>query len=355
MAQDSTRELLSFLGLASDDEDLGAFLTRTRIYDTPKTVAQLKEEEFIGPDDDETDIEYELMQESKASMVVESPAKGFCIIFKSRHDYSLTHSTVPEGASPFIVQEIGLFDHDVQVYLRYQGALPGDVRFGMHRTDFAFNKMGRPLASRPVYETSVDLYLIDDRIVNFGFRSDQTLAYVHVRNRNIFDDIMLSPNLDVPKLPALWMKGGDLIGLPLADATVQHFLILNGLDPDDIEPGACPEELMQLTKSMGITIYLGDGPLGQQVASIAYKRRGDLESDGYHGPMVMGFDFGDSPVVLVEKAKSQPIHKTSDDQLISFYWNDAGGIIVQAVCSLIDWQLCRIVLHAQFTSGSVLN
>lgn len=350
-----TSELLSLLGLASEDPQVEAFLSRMRIYDRPKTVAQLEEEEFIDPDDDETDIEYELAQESKASMVVESPAHGFCLIFKSRSDYSLTHSTVPAGASPFVVQEIGFFDRDVQVYLGYQGSLPGGVRFGMSRKDFALKTLGPPLASRFVYGTLVDLYLINNQIVNFGFRPDHTLAYAHARDRTTFDGIMVSPNLDAQRWPAPSMIGGDLIGRPLADATVQNFLILNGLDPDDIEPGACPEELMQLTKSKGITIYLSNGLLGQQVSSIAYKRRGDLGSQGYAGPMFMGFEFGDSPATLQQKAGSRPIKETMDDQLVSFYWNAYDSLIVQAVCSLIDWQLCRVVLHAKFTSNSVLN
>jgi len=350
-----TSELLGLLGLASEDPQVEAFLSRMRIYERPKTVAQLEKDGFIDPNDDDADIEYELMQESKASMIVQSPANGFCLIFKKRSDYSLTHSVVPAGNSPFVVQELGFFDRGVQVYQKYNYFLPGEMRLGSLRADFAFKRLGRPIATRVIYETLVDLYLIDDRIVNYGFRPDQTLAYAHVRNRNTFDDIMLAPKYDVSKLSLLPMEISELIGRPLADTTVQHVLHSKGIDPDDVEPGACPEELMQLTKPMGITIYLADGPLGQQISSIAYKRRGDLGSEGYCGPMVMGFEFGDSPPALQKKAGSRPIKETIDDQLVSFYWRASDGLIIQAVCSLIDWQLYRVVLHAQFTSDSVLN
>lgn len=116
-------------------------------------------------------------------MIVQSPANGFCLIFKKRSDYSLTHSVVQAGNSPFVVQELGFFDRGVQVYQKYNYFLPGEMRLGSLRADFAFKRLGRPIATRVIYETLVDLYLIDDRIVNYGFRPDQTLAYAHVRNQ----------------------------------------------------------------------------------------------------------------------------------------------------------------------------
>ena len=56
-----TSELLGLLGLASEDPQVEAFLSRMRIYERPKTVAQLEKDGFIDPNDDDADIEYELM------------------------------------------------------------------------------------------------------------------------------------------------------------------------------------------------------------------------------------------------------------------------------------------------------
>ena len=52
-----TSELLGLLGLASEDPQVEAFLSRMRIYERPKTVAQLEKDGFIDPNDDDADID----------------------------------------------------------------------------------------------------------------------------------------------------------------------------------------------------------------------------------------------------------------------------------------------------------
>lgn len=344
MTTPSLSAFLSLLGAASDDEALESFLRSMNVHDRPKTVAQLEEEDYIE-DDDEADIEYELAKASKESMIVESERHGFCLIFKTRQDYSLVYRQSPPGNSPFVLEQIAFFEKGIQIYQRYQGVLPGGFRFGLSRNDQDYVKLGQPIAIRAVYETPADLFLIDDCIVNFGFNPDGTLAHVHVRNRNIFDDVMLAPNLDLPKTAVAEMVGGHLIGQLSSAPDVQAFFRAHGIDEGAVVPGACPEEITGLTKLLGITVYFSDAKAKQRVSSIAYKRRGDLGSKGYSGSLPMGFAFGDAPQTLFRKAEKPPLHEHPDDQLVSYFWQLESGFVMQAVCSLIDWQLYRVIVR----------
>ena len=41
------------------------------------------------------------------------------------------------------------------------------------------------------------------------------------------------------------------------------------------------------------------------------------------------------------------------DQLMSYFWETESGVIVQAMCSLIDWQLYRVTVHAPFLADEI--
>ncbi len=91
----------------------------------------------------------------------------------------------------------------------------------------------------------------------------------------------------------------------------------------------------------------------RHLSAITYKRQGDLESRGFHGELPFDFEFGDSPQTLIAKAGEVPGLKDRSDQLMSYYWETESGVIVQAMCSLIDWQLYRVTVHAAFLADEI--
>ena len=38
---------------------------------------------------------------------------------------------------------------------------------------------------------------------------------------------------------------------------------------------------------------------------------------------------------------------------MSYFWETESGVIVQAMCSLIDWQLYRVTVHASFLADEI--
>ena len=125
-----------------------------------------------------------------------------------------------------------------------------------------------------------------------------------------------------------------------------------------------PEEITRLTEPKGITLYFRDVPhkagqkkkatsSEQRLVSMSYKRRGDLGSKGFQGKLPFSFEFGDSPQTLVAKVGRLPENTHSSDQLMSYYWKYNSGLIVQAVSSLIDWQLYRVTVHAPFMASEL--
>jgi len=352
MSDDLLPTLLRFMDKPCDDPALERFLTEQRIYERPKTEAQLEAEGYLDEHEDADD--YELRRESEVSMQVQSERLGLCLIFEKRHDYALVYSHVPPGEAPFILNELAFFAKDVQIYQQYQGVLPGGLRFGIKRTDPRFQKLfGTAIASRIVHESVVDLYLIDNRIVNFGFDpKDESLIHVHIRNQNHFDAVMFNPRqLDAIPIPN--MLGGTLIGQPFSTPMIQNFLLTHGVKINDEEP--LGREITALTCSLGVTLYFKDTAQGQQLSAMLYKRRGDTGSQGYTGSLPMGFQFGDAPQTLFKKAGREYIKQTASADLCSFYWPQESGHLVQAMCSLIDWQLYRIFIHAPFAADSVLR
>ena len=367
-----TNELLGFLGRGDDDPDLQRFLVANRIHDRPKTVAQLADEEFIE-DDGDTDVEYELDQAAQASLLVQSERLGFCLMFETRDDYYLVKDTSPATKSLFMLEEIALFAKGVQIYQQYLGVLPGALSFDTRREDSQYQALGEPIARRIIYETPTDLFVLNDLIVNFGFDEDDAdaenplLRLVHIRQQNIFDKKMLAPNLTTAKMPTMTsILGGAQVGREVSSQEVADLFLSLGIGAEEMYEGVCPDEITRLTQPKGITLYFNDVPnavvqddnatgVQRRMVGITFKRRGDLESKGYEGDLPFSFEFGDSPDTLIAKAGRVPDNKHASDQLMSYYWKDDSGLIVQAVCSLIDWQLYRITLHASFMADELVG
>jgi hypothetical protein len=362
----NTKELLELLGSGDGDPRLEQFLTAHQIHGRPKTAAQLREEGFIE-DDGETDVDYELEKAAKASLMVESERLGFCLIFVSAKDYALVYEEPlqnrGEVTPQFILEQIVFFAQGVQIYQQYAGGLPGGLGFPVKPSDPGYAALGPPLARRDVYDTACDLFLIDGLIVNFGFGAepDPSLAHVHVRRQHCFDQTMLAQS---PAKPATagqpLILGQTELGCTVKSVEVQRLFVQLGIDQSDMYQGACPDEITRLTKPEGITLYfddvanslVGDNPKAngeeRRLVSMTFKRRGDLSSQGYNGPLPFLFAFGDAPSALIAKAGRPPDAQHSSDQLLSYYWKWNSGLVVHALCSLLDWQLYRVTLHAPF-------
>lgn len=362
-------ELLGLLGCGDTNLELNQFLQAHQIHDRPKTAMQLREEDFIE-DDGETDVDYELEKAAKASLMVESERFGFCLIFVTAQDYALVHELDSRGKNTpkFILEQVVFFAQGVQIYQQYAGELPGGLSFPVKPSDPGYAALGTPLARRNVYDTACDLFLIDGLIVNFGFGDEPnpSLAHVHVRRQHRFDKTMLAQS---PAKPAAAMQplilGQAELGCAVASTEVQRLFAQLGIGQSDMDQGACPDEITRLTKPQGITLYFDDvahslvedSPQAngeeRRLVSMTFKRRGDLSSQGYSGPLPFLFEFGDTPPSLIVKAGRAPDAQHSSDQLLSYYWKFDAGLVVHAACSLIDWQLYRITLHAPFMAAEL--
>jgi len=359
--------LAELLGCSSEDSGLEEFLVRKRIHDRPMTPDQVESEGWVE-DDGDTDVEYELERRSKESLLVQSERDGFCLIFQSRKNYDLVHEPSCGGDAPFVLEQVAFFAKGVQIYRGFGGAVFRGVGMTNRRSDTAYVALGQPLARRTVYETSTDLFVLGDWVLNFGFQEegpDPCLAHVHIRRKNIFDDVMVSPRfVDLPPDAYASMLGLAELGHTTDSPNVLAFLSGLGLDNEIDEDIGCPEEMNGRARSHGIVIYFKEmrGAGGHAsalpakiVSAITYKRRGDLGSVGYSGVLPFSMNFGDRPDVAIAKAKNSPAKVTASEELLSYYWHVASGIVVQAVFSLIDWQLARVTLHAPTRASFVLN
>jgi hypothetical protein len=366
MSPIDTDLLLGLLGRSADDPVVEQFLVERRIHDRPKTLQQLADDEFIE-DDDEADMEYELERAAQDSLIVQSERLGLCLMFQPRQNFALVNAGLPESQSPFVLEEVGLFAKGVQIYQQYSGALPEGVSFSTRRSDAAYAALGSPIASRNIHETPTDLFVLHERIVNFGFAEGDigTIALVHVRNKNDFDRKMLRPNFDgMGRSPLAGVLGARQVGETVVSRAVQELFSELAIDADDMYDGVCPEEITRLTQSHGITLYFQTPSQqgteqkpniasGQRLAGVTFKRRGDLGSLGYHGALPFAFEFGDTPQTQTIKTARPPDREHQSDELQSYYWKTESGVIVQAVSSLIDWQLCRVTLHAPFVAAEL--
>ncbi|WP_152643500.1 hypothetical protein [Paracidovorax citrulli] len=359
--------LVECLGGSCEAPGLEAFLVRKSIHDRPMTPEQVESEGLVE-DDDDTDVEYELARRSKESMVVQSERHGFCLIFQSRENYDLVHHTPCNGDAPFVLEQVAFFAKGVQIYQGFEGPVFRGIGMTNRRSDTAYVALGQPLARRTVYETSTDLFVLGDWVLNFGFQEggpDPRLAHVHIRRRNIFDDVMLSPRfVDLPPDAYASMLGLAELGHTTDSPNVLAFLSGLGLENEIDEDIGCPEEMNGRARSHGIVIYFKEvsraggyasAPPGKIVSAITYKRRGDLGSAGYSGDLPFSMHFGDRPDVAIAKARISPVKITESEELLSYYWHVASGIVVQAVFSLVDWQLARVTLHAPMRASFVLN
>lgn len=364
--------LVEWLGCSCEDPGLEAFLVQKRIHDRPMTPEQVEHEGLVE-DDGDTDVEYELERVSKESMVVQSERHGFCLIFQTRENYDLVHRAACGVQAPFVLEQVAFFAKGVQIYQGFEGPVFRGVGMTTRRSDATYAALGQPLVRRLVYETSTDLFVVGDWVLNFGFQDegpDARLAHVHIRRKNVFDDVMLRPRIeDAPPTADAAMPGLAQLGLSVASSEVLGFLATLGLDheaEDDQydEDNGCPEELNGCAQSHGIVVYLKDVAGAAEdpdaasdtiVSAITYKRRGDLGSLGYSGVLPFGLQFGDRPDVAIAKAKHRPAKVSESEELRSYYWPVASGMVMQAVFSLVDWQLARVTLHAPVRASSVLN
>ena len=358
----NTREILQLIGQGSDLPALDQFLVKHRVHDRPKTVLQLKDEEALDEDDDDMDVEYELEKMSQDSQHVFSERYSFSLIFKTKSEYELIYGPRPDINADFVLEEVVFYAKETRGQ-GYPAQLPGGVYFGVKRRDAAYQRLGQPVARRLVYDSQTDLFAIDNIIVNFGFDDHDTLAHVHVRWMHAFDRVMLSAVKSALAHTEGAPIGAGAIGDAVHSDKVQALLAALEIDADELDDGACPEEITSQTQARGITLYFRDLPLSskrgkkrnttQHLAAIAYKRRGDLQSEGFQDVLPFGFQFGDSPETLKAKAMEPPGIEHSSDQLMSYFWETESGMIVQAMCSLIDWQLYRVTLHAAFLADEI--
>lgn len=227
---------------------------------------------------------------------------------------------------------------------------------------------GLPIARRDVHKTSFDLFILNEPIVNFGFdeSTGTSLRLVHVREQNSFDRRMLAPYAKASASPTDWkpITGTSAVGRVIADAEVVECFATLGVDADDMYDGVCPEEITRLTKSHGITLYFRtlsprDGTHksystksagGQRLSGITFKRRGDLRSLGYRDALPFAFQCGDTPQTQTAKTGRPPDRQYQSEELLSYYGKTDARSLVRAVSSLIDWQLCRVALHAPFVT-----
>lgn len=338
-------------------------MQKNRVYGRPKTVQQLEDEGAVE-DDGYTDVEYELKVMSKESLVVESERHGFCLIFVPKESCLLTHEIPVTGDSPFVLEQVAFFAKGVQIYQGYQGEVIAGIGVDHFRNSETYQRLGVPFATRTVHETLTDLFVLDDLIVNVGFQEgDQPqIAHIHVRRHNRFDAVMLAPVYQLERGNYVDMPGLTEIGLPADSPEVQGLLARFGLQDEIDEEEGCPDEISRLAVSQGLIFYFRDVStniakrefLQRHLSAMTYKRRGDLDSLGYGGALPFGFDFGDRPSVLIEKAGAPPLNLIESEQLASYVWRLESNHLVQAVFSLIDWQLARVTVHAPFNADYML-
>ncbi len=354
-----TEQLLEFLGKGSDSPALEEFLISHRVHDRPKTVLQLKDDDVIDEDDDDLDVEYELEKMSEDSQEVFSERYSFSLLFKPKSEYELTYGTSPSIDADFILSEVVFYAKAIRGQ-GYPGELPGGLHFGIKRQSTSYHALGLPLASRLVYDSLADLHVLASMVVNYGFGEDDALVRVHVRLVHKFDRIMLSVFEPTPR-PSAAPVGMNAIGEPVASISFQALLLELQLDENELDK---ERVITRLEVLRGMTLYFRNVPLlpkstkgrskkVQHLAAITYKRRGDLQSLGFHGDLPFGFEFGDSPQKLIAKAAESPVIEHRSDQLMSYFWKMNSGSIVQAVSSLIDWQLYRVTVHAAFLASEI--
>jgi hypothetical protein len=361
-----TEQLLRLIGHSSTEENVKIFLNKCKVFDRPQSIAELSAAGYLE-DDEEADVEYETKKASEESMIVQSERYGFCLMFSTRQDYCLTfREAVPENAE-FILCEIALFARGVQIYQQFSGVLSGFLTFASTRASYEYLALGTPISRRVIQDCSVDLFLIDYRVVNFGFDvSNGTLLHVHISEQNYFDRIMLGElrlsNAEEPRIS--FNESRLCLGASVFSVQARRLVTLLGVDEEELDVGVCPEEIAGGAKSLGVILYTqrvlqsaaGAHHHGneERIVSITFKRRGDLGSLGFLGEIPFGFVFGDSPPTILEKAGTPPIMEHRSYELLSYFWRTENRDLVQAICSLIDWQLCRISIHAECIAENVV-
>lgn len=352
-----TPTLLALLGESSKSESFLATLRALKIRQLPQTVEQLQAEVEPGDFDDDDDVEYELAQRSEESQIIDVEKFGLVMIYKTADEYRTIHGSAPEGAD-FVLNELAFYQADIRGAIAYPDALPYGLSFEQSVSSEQPTALGPLLAQRKLYDVMARQYMPEDHVVNAGFDEDGSLIHVHVRLQGLFDrcqrGTLLFPFKDEGH--EFYTKAlGQLISKPPVQAIFEKLKV----DPRQRESAHCPEEITTAEKTHGITLHVRGPkqaglktPLGKQavfvLAGVVFKRMGDLASEGYFGHLPYELGFWMTPDQVAQQVPSEPIWIHSSEQLGSYMWRLPDGQLMQAMFSLIDWQLYRLSVWAPF-------
>ncbi|MBV5299544.1 MAG: hypothetical protein JZU64_15820 [Rhodoferax sp.] len=349
-------QLLALLGISSSDPIFRKMLISMGIYALPQTVEELRvEEEF----DSDTDVEYELAKLSRQSQIVQIERLGVCLIYMTATEYAMSYESAPDGAD-FVLEQVAFYAAGVQNFMAFKGALPFGLTFEQRLANSPPQELGRLVAKRTLYDCLGCLYMPQDWVVNVAYDPDSgAMLHVHVRKQKPFDQCFLGKRAG-QFANQTYKSQADCLGRLITDPSVQAIFEDLGVDVEKRDSRLCPEEIADAELRRGITLHIR-GPkqagikssLGKVVfvfAGVVYKRRGDLASQGYSGTLPYNLAFWNSPEQVLQAVPHKPIWTNTSDQLISYMWRTENGQLLQAVCSLIDWQLYRLMIWAPFMS-----
>lgn len=352
-----TAILLALLGQSSTNAAFLATLRALKIRQLPQTVAQLQAEVEPGDFDDDDDVEYELMQRSEESQIIDVEKFGLVMIYKTADEYRTIHGSAPEGAD-FVLNELAFYQADIRGAIAYPDALPYGLSFEQSASSEQPAALGPLLAQRKLYDVMARQYMPGEHVVNASFDDDGRLIHVHVRLQGLFDrcqrGLLEFPYSD--EQPGFYTQAlGQLISQPQVQAVFEKL----NVDPKQRESAHCPEELTAAEKTHGVTLHVrGPRQAGLKsskggrvvfvLAGVVFKRMGDLASEGYFGHLPYDLGFWMTPDQVAEKVPGEPIWIHSSEQLGSYMWRLPNGQLMQAMFSLIDWQLYRLSVWAPF-------
>ena len=350
-------QLIALVGSSPSGPVVKKTLSALGIYASPQTVEELREEEEF---DSETDVEYELAQLSERSKIVRVERLGVCLIYMSAQEFAVTYGVAPDGAD-FVLEQVAFYAAGVQDYMAFKAALPFGLAFNQRLADAPPSMLGALLAKRTLYECMARLYMPQGWVVNIAHDPvSGAMLHVHIRKQNPFDQCLLGTR--TPRVSEqTFHTQVNCLGRPIDEPAVQAMFEELGIDPKKRDSRSCPEEITDAEVSRGIALHVR-GPKQAGIksslkkvvfvfAGVVYKRRGDLVSQGYAGTLPYNLAFWNSPEQVLQAVPFPPIWTNTSEQLISYMWRTESGHLIQATCSLIDWQLYRVMIWAPFMSG----
>ena len=358
MYDELTPTLLTLLGQASNAPGFLQTCQALKIRQLPQTFEQLKVEAEPGEFEDEDDEEYELTQRSRDSQIIDVEKFGLVMIYNTAEEYRTTYGSAPQGAD-FVLHELAFYAEGVRGAVAYPGPLPYGLSFDQRLWSEQALSLGPLLAERDVYDIKARQYMPQTHVVNAGFDPQSgKLLHVHVRQQGLFDRCQRG-EVVFPFTQEQHSFYTAALGALITRSSVQAVFDHLGVDPQKRESAHCPEEINDAEVSRGITLHVR-GPrqagiktaLGESVvfvlAGVVFKRMGDLASRGYFGHLPFELGFWMTPEQVRLKVGLAPIWEHKSEQLMSLMWRLPDGQLVQAMFSLIDWQLYRLSVWAPF-------